>query len=323
MEHKTLDDDLESMAEDDASEQVLVFKVAQSGQRVDKFLAQASDLSRTYLQTVLDQGRVLINGTPVVQSSRKVVEGDDIVVLLKAPEPIDVAPEDIALDIVYEDDDVIVINKPRGMVVHPGAGHQTGTLVSALLWHVKNLSGIGGALRPGIVHRIDKDTSGLLVVAKTDLAHHSLTEQLREHSVTRLYEALVHGVISHATGVIDAPIGRDPYHRQQMAVVAENAGKSAVTHFRVLKRFLHYTYVELRLETGRTHQIRVHMAYIGHPLVGDPVYNRQDPLQLAGQFLHAKTLGFTHPRTNERLQFHAPLPEMLQTVLDDVSRHDV
>lgn len=325
MDQKTFDDDLDALNifDDNAThEQALTFTVQpeQSGMRIDKYLADVSDLSRTYLQTLLEQGHIVIDALIARQSSKKVYQGDIVSLHIPDPSPIDVVPEDIELDIVFEDEDLVVVNKPRGMVVHPGAGHTKGTLVSALLFHVNNLSGIGGAVRPGIVHRIDKDTSGLLVVAKTDLAHHSLTEQLREHSVIRWYEALVHGQINHATGVIDAPIGRDPKRRQQMAVVPADMGKDAVTHFRVLQRFTGYTHVELRLETGRTHQIRVHMAYIGHPVVGDPVYNKQDPLHLSGQFLHAKTLGFVHPRTHESLLFHVPLPTFLQQVLDDMMR---
>ncbi len=327
MNQKPLDDNLDSLDnfDDEAAQgQVVTFSVQQkqSGMRIDKYLADVSDLSRTYVQTLLDQGHIMIGTILVRHSSKKVYEND--VVTLRIPEPfgIDVTPEDIELDIVFEDEDLVVVNKPRGMVVHPGAGHSKGTLVSALLFHVNNLSGIGGAVRPGIVHRIDKDTSGLLVVAKTDLAHHSLALQLRDHSVVRVYEALVHGQINHATGVIEAPIGRDTKKRQQMAVVPDDMGKDAITHFKVLQRFTSYTQVELRLETGRTHQIRVHMAYIGHPVAGDPVYTKQDPLHLAGQFLHAKTLGFVHPRTEESLLFQAPMPSVLQKALDEVRRTD-
>ncbi len=327
MNQKPLDGNLDSLDifdEDAAHEQVVTFTVQQdhSGMRIDKYLADVSDLSRTYLQTLLDQGNITIGALRVRHSSKKVYENDRVTVHIPAPFAIDVTPEDIDLTIVFEDEDLVVVNKPRGMVAHPGAGHTKGTLVSALLFHVNNLSGIGGAIRPGIVHRIDKDTSGLLVVAKTDLAHHSLSEQLREHSVVRVYEALVHGQINHVTGVIDAPIGRDSKKRQQMAVVPDNMGKDAITHFRVMQRFTSYTHVELRLETGRTHQIRVHMAYIGHPVAGDPVYTKQDPLHLEGQFLHAKTLGFVHPRTQESLLFHASLPPCLQQVLDELMRRD-
>jgi len=221
-----------------------------------------------------------------------------------------IEPESMPLEIVYEDSDVVVVNKPRGLVVHPAPGHYSGTLVNGLLAHCKDLSGINGVLRPGIVHRIDKDTSGLLMVAKNDKAHMGLAEQLKEHSVDRKYVAIVHGVIPHEMGTIDAPIGRDPKNRQQMAVVFENS-KPAITHFVVLERFKEHTLVELKLETGRTHQIRVHMKYIGYPLAGDPKYGPKDTLDLDGQALHAKTLGFTHPRTGERLEFEAPLPKEL------------
>jgi 23S rRNA pseudouridine1911/1915/1917 synthase len=232
---------------------------------------------------------------------------------LPEPEPLEAFPEDIPIDVVYEDSDVIVINKPRGMVVHPAAGHPNGTVVNALLHHCKDLSGINGVMRPGIVHRIDKDTSGLLMVAKNDLAHASLAEQLKEHTVTRKYSALVYGVMQHDKGTIDAPIGR-ANHDRKLYVVTEKNSKHAVTHFAVSERFDEYTLLELKLETGRTHQIRVHMKYISHPLVGDPVYGGKSgrTLGMKGQALHAEVLGFNHPRTGEYLEFSVPIPEDME-----------
>ena len=290
-----------------------------NGDRLDRYVSTVGPWSRAFVQQLIDERRVTIAGVPA-KGSKRVVSGMNIAVDVPEPKPLAVEPEPIPLEIVYEDDDLVVVNKPRGMVVHPAPGHQTGTLVGALLHHLTRLSSIGGVLRPGIVHRIDKDTSGLLVVAKSDLAHHSLVEQLREHSVTRVYEALVHGVISHDDGTIDAPIGRDPHKRQQMAVTVEGLGRRAVTHFHVLERFLDYSSVRVTLETGRTHQIRVHMAYIGHPVAGDPVYARRDPLGLSGQALHAKVLGFTHPRTGERLLFEAEPPAIFEEVIEEVRR---
>lgn len=222
------------------------------------------------------------------------------------------------LDIYYEDSDVLVVNKPKGMVVHPAPGHLTGTLVNGLMAHCKDLSGINGILRPGIVHRIDKDTSGLLMVAKNDMAHEKLVNQLVEKSVTRKYFAIVHGIIPHDFGTVDAPIGRDPEDRQRMTVV--DNGKHAVTHFRVLERFHQYSYIECELETGRTHQIRVHMKYIGYPLVGDPKYGPKKTLNINGQALHAGVLGFVHPRTDEYMEFEAPLPEYFSKLLHDIQK---
>lgn len=230
----------------------------------------------------------------------------------------DIEPEDLHLDIYYEDADVLVVNKPKGMVVHPSNGHFTGTLVNGLMYHCKDLSGINGVLRPGIVHRIDKDTSGLLMVAKNDYAHEKLAAQLGEKTVTRKYFALVHGNIPHEAGTIDAPIGRDPADRQRMAVV--DNGKDAVTHFRVLERFDRFTFIECRLETGRTHQIRVHMKYIGHPLAGDPKYGPKKTIDFGGQALHAGVLGFRHPRTGETLTFEAPLPDDFAHLLNTLRR---
>lgn len=287
---------------------------SESGERIDKFLtAQEESWSRTQVQLWIKEGRVTVNGEPV-KSNYKVNVDDEITLRVPPPKELDIRPEPIPLDIVYEDGDVLVVNKPRGLVVHPAPGHYSGTLVNGLLHHCRDLSGINGVLRPGIVHRIDKDTSGLLMVAKNDLAHMGLAKQLKDHTVNRKYVAIVHGVIPHEMGTIDAPIGRDPKNRQQMAVVFENS-KPAVTHFVVLERFKEFTMVELKLETGRTHQIRVHMKYIGHPLLGDPKYGPKNRLELDGQALHAKTLGFYHPRTGEYLEFEAPLPKELQDVI--------
>ncbi|EMI11774.1 RluA family pseudouridine synthase [Anoxybacillus gonensis] len=292
----------------------LTIEEQHDGERIDKIIAGLNEQwSRSQVQQWLKEGHVLVNGKAVKPNYKCHVD-DEVVISIPNPEPLDVEPESIPLDIYYEDGDVLVVNKPRGMVVHPAPGHMRGTLVNALLAHCQDLSGINGVLRPGIVHRIDKDTSGLLMVAKNDLAHESLVNQLVNKTVTRKYHAIVHGVIPHDYGTIDAPIGRDPRDRQSMAVV-EN-GKEAVTHFRVLERFEHYTYVECQLETGRTHQIRVHMKYIGYPLAGDPKYGPRKTLPIDGQALHAGVLGFHHPRTGEYLQFEAPLPHEFERLLD-------
>jgi 23S rRNA pseudouridine1911/1915/1917 synthase len=256
---------------------------------------------------------VTVNNAPV-KANYKCNKNDKILIEIPAPELLDVEPEQMNLDIYYEDADVLVVNKPKGMVVHPAPGHSRGTLVNGLMAHCKDLSGINGVLRPGIVHRIDKDTSGLLMVAKNDLAHERLVEQLVNKTVTRRYKAIVHGVIPHDHGTIDAPLGRDPLERQRMAVV--DNGKHAVTHFQVLDRFNQFTFVECVLETGRTHQIRVHMKYIGYPLVGDPKYGPKKPITDDGQALHAAVLGFNHPRTNEYLEFEAPLPKEFTDLME-------
>ncbi|RAL26074.1 RluA family pseudouridine synthase [Thermoflavimicrobium daqui] len=288
----------------------------QSGERLDKVVSTyQSDWSRVRVQDWIKQGFVTVDGLNK-KGNYKVKTGEVIKVQVPPVEELDVEPEAIPLDIYYEDDDVLVVNKPRGMVVHPGPGNPSGTLVNALLAHCQGeLSGIGGVARPGIVHRIDKDTSGLLMVAKNDIAHHSLVEQLKEHSVERLYVAIVHGLIPHQHGMIEAPIGRDMQHRQRMTVVERN-GKHAVTHFSVRERLKDTTLIECRLETGRTHQIRVHMKYIGYPLVGDPVYGpKKNPYPIAGQALHAQVIGFTHPRTGKRVRIEAEPPEDFQKVL--------
>lgn len=284
--------------------------------RVDKYLASISeDFSRSFIQKLIREQAVLVNNKPV-KASFPVAPGDEI--LLHVPDLTLPAalPEEIPLDILYEDEQVIVVNKPKGMVVHPAAGHYSGTLVNALLYHCQNeLSGINGVMRPGIVHRIDRDTTGALVVCKTDEAHVSLAAQLKEHSITRRYRAIVHGILREENGTINAPIGRHPTERKKMAVIPN--GKHAVTHYRVLQYLKGYTYIECRLETGRTHQIRVHMASKGHPLLGDSVYGpAKCPVNgLTGQTLHALVLGFLHPQTGEYMEFTAPLPAYFQELL--------
>ncbi len=283
--------------------------------RIDKYITEnlGEDVSRSQVQLWITDGHVIVNEGPV-KSNYKVSQGDRI--LLKVPEPsaVEIIPEDIPLEIAFEDVDVIVVNKPRGMVVHPAPGHSSGTLVNALMFHCKDLSGINGELRPGIVHRIDKDTTGLIMAAKNDKAHASLAAQLKDHSVNRRYLALVHGNISHDQGTIDAPIGRDAQDRKLYTVTDRNS-KHAVTHFTVVERFGDYSLLELKLETGRTHQIRVHMKYIGHPLVGDPVYGKSKGIKLNGQALHAAILGFVHPSTGEYMEFSAPMPNDMEELL--------
>ncbi len=279
-------------------------------ERIDKFLSGLIDsLSRSFIQKMIKEGAVKVNGRPV-KGSYLVKTDDQVSFFLPEAVAPDILPEDIPLDILYEDRDVIVVNKPKGMVVHPAAGHYTGTLVNALLYHCgQELSGINGVMRPGIVHRIDKDTTGSVIACKNDQAHQSIARQLKEHTITRRYLAICHGVLKEDTGCIDRPIGRHPSDRKKMAVDVKN-GKSAVTHFQVLARYRQYTLVQCVLETGRTHQIRVHMTSIGHPLLGDTVYgSRRSPFQLEGQTLHAKTLGFLHPSTGKYVEVDAPLPE--------------
>lgn len=291
-----------------------------SGKRLDRYLTeQLPELSRSRIQELIGAGQVQVNHQ-TVKANYKLKKDDAVTVVIPAPEPLEVLPEAIPLDILYEDGDLLVVNKPQGMVVHPAAGNYSGTLVNALLYHCRDLSGINGILRPGIVHRIDKDTSGVLVVAKNDAAHRHLAKQIKEHSVTRTYLALVHGTIKEQSGKIEAPIGRDPRERKRMAVVDKN-GKEAVTSYTVLERFVDYTYLQLRLKTGRTHQIRVHMAYLGHPVVGDPKYGPQKPhFGLEGQALHASTLGFVHPRTGAYLEFTAPLPQYFADLLEQLRK---
>lgn len=287
------------------------------GARIDKYLSDCrDDMSRNYIQKLIHEGLVCIKDEPVKVNYR-VHAGDCICMTEPDVEEADIFPEDIPLDILYEDEDILIINKPKDMVVHPAPGHDEGTLVNAVMYHCKDaLSGINGVLRPGIVHRIDKDTTGSLIVCKNDDAHRSIAEQLKEHSITRKYRAIVFGRINEDEGTIDAPIGRHPIDRKKMAV-NRITGKPAVTHYRVLERFDKYTYIECQLETGRTHQIRVHMTSIGHPLVGDSVYtNAKTITQLQGQTLHAMTIGFQHPRTGEYVEFEAPLPAYFEELLD-------
>ncbi|MFT8390217.1 MAG: RluA family pseudouridine synthase [Sporolactobacillus sp.] len=290
-------------------------ELAEDGQRLDRWAAQTlSSESRSRLQGLIRDGYVRVNGVPQTTVSYKLRCGDVVHLTLPAAEPLAVEAEDIPLDIIYEDASVLVVNKPRGMVVHPAPGNMSGTLVNALLFHCHDLSGINGVLRPGIVHRIDKDTSGLLMIAKNDKAHHSLAAQLKDKTTMRRYQAIVHGVLAREKGTIDASIGRDSKDRKKMAVTRQNS-KRAVTHFKVLRPFAHYTWIECRLETGRTHQIRVHMAYIGHPLAGDPKYGPKHTLPIHGQALHAADLGFTHPDSGEWMSFHADPPEDFKHLL--------
>ncbi|WP_405102333.1 RluA family pseudouridine synthase [Oceanobacillus sp. FSL H7-0719] len=290
----------------------------QNKQRIDKLLAEINpDISRSQIQTWIEDGYVQVNKAKV-KANYKCQTGDEIEWQIPEVKPLEIEAENIPLDIIYEDSDLLVINKPRGMVVHPSAGHGSGTLVNALLYHCNDLSGIHGVERPGIVHRIDKDTSGLLIVAKNDQAHIGLSEQLAKREVERKYIALVHGEIPHESGMVDAPIGRDPKNRQRMAVV--DNGKSAITHFRVLNRFPDYTYIECKLETGRTHQIRVHMRYIDFPLVGDPLYGPRKTMELGGQALHAKSVGFMHPIKNEWMHFESEIPAYFAEALKTIEK---
>lgn len=291
------------------------WEVTEGGRRLDVFLTEMNEeLTRSHVQKLVDEGRALVNGVQA-KANYRLKSGDRVSFAVPEPADLEVLGEDIPLDILYEDSDLIVINKPRGLVVHPAPGNTTGTLVNALLFHCRDLSGINGVLRPGIVHRLDKDTSGVLVAAKNDLAHVSLARQIKERTVNRKYVALVHGLIKEPDGLVDAPIGRDPEERKKMAVVLKNS-KPALTKYRVLERFRDYTLVECKLETGRTHQIRVHMAFLGHPVVGDPKYGPRKPhFNLEGQALHAGLLGFAHPRTGEYLEFTAPIPEPMAGII--------
>ncbi|MFV0239472.1 MAG: RluA family pseudouridine synthase [Lacrimispora sphenoides] len=296
--------------------QEFVVAPEEAGVRIDRYLSdQCQDISRSYLQKLLKEQSVLVEEKPV-KSNYKVSEGDRISLTLPEIREPEIMPEEIPLDIVYEDKDIILINKPKGMVVHPAAGHYSGTLVNGLMSHCRSeLSGINGVMRPGIVHRIDMDTTGVLIVCKNDMAHNSISEQLKEHSITRKYAAIVHGVLKDDEGTINAPIGRHPIDRKKMSINEKN-GRDAVTHYRVLERFRQFTYIECQLETGRTHQIRVHMASIGHPLLGDSVYGpAKCPFRLTGQTLHAGVLGIIHPRTGEYMEFTAPLPDYFEELL--------
>lgn len=286
----------------------------EAGMRADVALAQLLEITRSNMQKLLEEGRA-VREQKVIKSNYRVKAGEEILVNLPEPQPLDVQPEDIPLDIIYEDDDVVVVNKARGMVVHPAAGNYNGTLVNALLYHCKNLSGINGVIRPGIVHRLDKDTSGIMICAKNDSAHLSLSEQIQSKTAQRTYLAVVRGNVKNDSGIIETQIARDKNDRKKMAVVTEG-GRQAITEYEVAERFGKYTVVKCRLKTGRTHQIRVHMEYLGYPLVGDPKYSpMKTPFAINGQALHSLTLSFTHPRTGERLTFEAPLPEDMKKIL--------
>lgn len=305
---------------DENSDDIIELSSEEDGERIDKYLSETlTDYSRSYLKNLIDEGRVQVAGK-IVKGSFKVYNGAAITVNLPPVKDVKILPEDIPLDILYEDEDVILVNKPKGMVVHPAAGHYTGTLVNALMFHCRdNLSGINGELRPGIVHRIDMDTTGVVITCKNDLAHRFIAEQLKEHSIKRKYQAIVYGTFKENEGRIEGAIGRSKTDRKKMAIVPN--GKPAVTHYKVLKNFSspngnNYAHIECELETGRTHQIRVHMTSIGHPLLGDNVYGvAKNPFKLDGQTLHAEMLGFIHPRTKEYMEFHAPLPDYFTKLL--------
>lgn len=292
------------------------FIIKEETGRLDKVLTELlPKITRSHIQQWIKEGNVLVNGEQL-KPNYKVQVGDDISIIEPELVSLEVLAEDIPIEIVYQDEDVVVVNKAQGMVVHPSAGHQTGTLVNALMHHITDLSGINGTIRPGIVHRIDKDTSGLLMVAKNDVAHEKLAAQLKDKTSLREYIALVHGVIPHEKGTIDAPLGRSKIDRKKQDIV--DGGREAVTHFTVLERFKDFTLVSLKLETGRTHQIRVHMKYIGYPLAGDPIYGPRKTLEGKGQFLHAQVLGFKHPTTEEFLTFEAPLPQLFEDTLKNL-----
>jgi 23S rRNA pseudouridine1911/1915/1917 synthase len=294
----------------------LTVSAENSGERVDVYVSRTLGITRSAAQQWLEQGRVLRVGGKPLSKSERVADGEELLVSPPALTACEAVAQDIPLDIVYEDDDLLVVNKPKGMVVHPAAGNKDGTLVNALLAHCPDtLSGINGVMRPGIVHRIDKDTSGLLMVAKNDTAHQSLAAQIAEHSFTRVYEAVIVGHLKEQSGTVNASIGRHPVHRKKMAVTDKNA-KPAVTHYTVLSEYAGYSHIRVQLETGRTHQIRVHMAYLGHPVAGDTVYGgSKQPPELHGQCLHAKTVGFVHPRTGEYKEFTSALPEYFEQFL--------
>ncbi len=292
------------------------------GLRIDKFVSECVyDLTRSMVAKLIDDGFIKVNGKPVYKNSYKCRENDRVEIFVPDPVPLELTAENIPLDIVYEDDDLLVVNKPKGMVVHPAVGNYEGTLVNALLYHCgDSLSGINGVIRPGIVHRIDKDTSGLLIVAKNDFSHLELAKQIKEHSFYRAYQAVAYGNFKEDKGTVDKPIGRSPKDRKKMAVTDKNS-RNAVTHYEVIKRFGDFTHIKCVLETGRTHQIRVHMAYIGHPLAGDPVYGpKRIIMKLRGQCLHAGEIGFVHPRTKKYLHFTSPLPDYFTDFLAELER---
>lgn len=306
---------MENFANGNAGEQErLIITENEAGQRADVGLASLLELTRSNMQKLLEDGRA-VKGSKVLKSNYKLKLGEEIIVTLPEPQPLDVQPENIPIDIIYEDDDVVVVNKARGMVVHPAAGNYDGTLVNALLYHCKNLSGINGVIRPGIVHRLDKDTSGIMICAKNDAAHVSLSEQIQNKTAKRTYLAVVRGNIKNDSGVIETLIARDKNDRKKMAVVKED-GRHAVTEYEVMERFGKYTIVKCKLMTGRTHQIRVHMEYLGYPLVGDPKYSpKKTPFAINGQALHSLTLDFIHPRTGEQMHFEASLPEDMHKIV--------
>lgn len=306
---------MENFANGNAGEQEkLLITENEAGQRADVGLASLLELTRSNIQKLLEDGRA-VKGSKVLKANYKLKLGDEIIVTMPEPQPLDVQPENIPIDIIYEDEDVVVVNKARGMVVHPAAGNYNGTLVNALLYHCKNLSGINGVIRPGIVHRLDKDTSGIMICAKNDAAHVSLSEQIQSKTAKRTYMAVVRGNIKTDSGVIETLIARDKNDRKKMAVVKED-GRNAVTEYEVMERFGKYTIVKCKLLTGRTHQIRVHMEYLGYPLVGDPKYSpKKTPFAINGQALHSLTLDFIHPRTGEQMHFEAPLPEDMHKIV--------
>ena len=297
---------------------------SQSGMRLDKFLTEIyPDQTRSFLQKLVKSGEIKVNGKPVIKAGFVVEGGDQVSASIPTPQAVEIEAENIPLDILYEDADVLIVNKPKGMVVHPSAGHYSGTLVNAIMYHcADSLSGINGEIRPGIVHRIDMDTTGALIICKNDAAHVDIAEQIKEPTVTRRYRGIVCGVVKEDEGTIEGAIGRHPTQRKKMAINEKN-GKPAITHYKVLQRFAKYTYMEFRLETGRTHQIRVHMASIGHPLLGDELYGNPKNLAmkgLQGQTLHAMVIGFVHPTTHEYMEFEAPLPEYFQNLLQKLPK---
>ncbi len=295
-----------------------IIEPVDSGERIDTFLGRVIDnVSRSYIQKLIKDGHVEVDGKPLKKKNVRLEEDMEVRITVPEPEILKVEPEDIPVEIVYEDECLMIVNKPQGMVVHPAPGNYSGTLVNALMFHAENLSSINGVIRPGIVHRIDKDTSGILMIAKDNNAHNSLAHQLKEKTTKRVYVAIVHGRLKEEQGHINAPIARNPKDRLKMAVVM--GGKEAVTHYKVIKAYKNYSIVELRLETGRTHQIRVHMAYIGHPLLGDPVYGKKnEKIKHDGQLLHAKLLGFNHPRTGDYMEFDSQLPEYFVEIIQKI-----
>ncbi|MGI5892210.1 MAG: RluA family pseudouridine synthase [Bacillota bacterium] len=299
-------------------EQTIIVEAA--AKRIDAYLADClKELSRARIQSLLKSGLIKVDGK-IVKPSHELLGGEIISLTIPSDKPLDIQAQEIDLDIIYEDSDIIVVNKPQGMVVHPAAGHYQNTLVNALLHHCQDLSGINGVIRPGIVHRIDKDTSGILVAAKNDAAHLGLSAQWKGHQIKRIYHTILHGVIAEPAGIIDAPIGRHPQQRKKMAVLPQK-GRLAITHYKVLERFKQFTYAEIQLETGRTHQIRVHMSYLGHPVVGDPLYGpKKARIHLKGQLLHAKVLGFKHPTSGQWMEFTSDLPDYFSRLLKELRK---